>query len=123
VRCGREGPVHRFVATSCNTEGVMGVKQNVQLLLDVFSAIERRNDRRFRDLLDPDFEIHWPPSLPYGGTSRGPRPSAPTWSDTWNPLQPTEVERRMDPRVVGASRRRGGGALATERRHARGRQI
>jgi ketosteroid isomerase-like protein len=81
----------------------MGVKQNVQLLLDVFSAIERRNDRRFRDLLDPDFEIHWPPSLPYGGTSRGPRPSAPTWSDTWNPLQPTEVERRMDPRVVGAS--------------------
>jgi uncharacterized protein len=80
----------------------MGVKENVQLLLDVFSAIELRNDGRFRDLLDPDFEIHWPPSLPYGGIARGPRPAIPTWSETWTPLQPTEMERRMDPRVVAA---------------------
>jgi hypothetical protein len=66
------------------------------LLLDVFSAIERREDQRFRDLVDPDFEIHWPPSLPYGGTARGPRPGVPSWSETWGPLQPTELERNMD---------------------------
>jgi ketosteroid isomerase-like protein len=73
------------------------------LLLDVFSAIERRDDRRFRDLLHPEFEIHWPPSLPYGGTVRGLRPAVPSWSETWDPLQPTELERRMDPRVVAVS--------------------
>lgn len=81
----------------------MGVNENVQLLLDVFRAIEQRDDRRFRELLTPDFEIAWPPSLPYGGRSRGLTPAAPTWGDTWLPLQPTEAERRMDPRVVAAS--------------------
>jgi ketosteroid isomerase-like protein len=81
----------------------MGVKENVKLLLDVFSAIERRDDQRFRELLNPAFEIAWPPSLPYGGTSRGVAPAAPTWGETWLPLQPTEAERRMDPRVVAAS--------------------
>jgi ketosteroid isomerase-like protein len=45
--------------------------------------------------------MHWPPSLPYGGTSRGLQQE--TWSDTWSPLQPTEAERRMEPRVVAAS--------------------
>ncbi len=81
----------------------MGVNENVKLLLDVFGAIERRDDQRFRDLLNPAFEIIWPPSLPYGGTSRGVAPAAPTWGETWLPLQPTEAERRMDPRVVAAS--------------------
>ena len=66
----------------------MGVKENVQLLLDVFRAIELRNDQRFRDLLDPDFELHWPPSLPYGGIARGASPTVPTWSETWTPLPP-----------------------------------
>jgi ketosteroid isomerase-like protein len=80
----------------------MTAQENAQLLLDVFSAIESRNDRRFRDLLAPDFELHWPQSLPYGGITRGPSPSVPTWSETWTPLQPTEIERRMDPRVVAA---------------------
>src|SRR5438105_14999376 len=75
----------------------MRIEENRKLLLRVFSAIEQRNDRRFAELLHPDFEIHWPPSLPYGaGKAR-------TWTETWNPLQPTEVERRMDPRVVAAS--------------------
>jgi len=81
----------------------MGVQENVKLLLDVFSAIDRRDDQRFRELVNPDFEIVWPPSLPYGRTSGGPAPTAPTWSETWVPLQPTEAERRMDPRVVAAS--------------------
>jgi ketosteroid isomerase-like protein len=77
----------------------MTAQENVQLLLDVFSAIESRTDQRFRDLLAPDFELHWPPSLPYGS---GPRPTVPTWSETWTSLQATEMERRMDPRVVAA---------------------
>ena len=81
----------------------MGVKENVKLLLDVFSAIERRDDQRFRELLNPDFEIEWPPSLAYGRTSGDSAATAPTWGETWIPLQPTEVERRMDPRVVAAS--------------------
>lgn len=80
----------------------MSAQENVRLLLEVFSAIERRDDQRFRELLNPDFEIDWPPSLPYG-TSGGPAARAPTWSETWIPLQPTEAERRMDPRVVTAS--------------------
>jgi ketosteroid isomerase-like protein len=75
----------------------MSIEQNRKLVLSVFSAIEKRNDRRFAELLHADFEIHWPPSLPYGvGKGR-------TWSDTWDPLQPTEAERTMEPRVVGAN--------------------
>jgi len=27
----------------------------------------------------------------------------PIWGETWTPLQPTEAERRMDPRVVAAN--------------------
>ena len=49
----------------------------------------------------PIVEMYWPPSLPYGGTARGLQQE--TWSDTWRPLQPTEAERRMEPRVVAAS--------------------
>ena len=75
----------------------MSVAANRNLLLDVFRAIEQRDDRRFRELLHPDFELHWPPSLPYGGSK------ARTWSETWEPFQPGERERRMDPRVVAVS--------------------
>jgi ketosteroid isomerase-like protein len=75
----------------------MSIEENRKLVLSVFNAIEERNDQRFSELLHPDFEIHWPPSLPYGaGKAR-------TWSDTWDSLQPTEVERKMDPRVVAAN--------------------
>jgi ketosteroid isomerase-like protein len=55
----------------------------------------------------PDFEIVWPPSLPYGGTYRDLEASVlqdrPTWAGTWDLLQPTVAERRMDPRIVAAS--------------------
>jgi ketosteroid isomerase-like protein len=84
-------------------ERVMGINENVTLLLDVFRAIEQRDNQRFRELVNPEFEIAWPPSLPYGGTARGLAPAGPTWTETWLPLQPTEAERRMDPRVVAAS--------------------
>ena len=81
----------------------MGVKENVKVMRDIFSAIECRDERRFLELVHPECEMHWPPSLPYGGTARGLQPEGPTWSDTWNPLQPTAAERRMEPRVVAAS--------------------
>ena len=74
----------------------MSVAANRKLLLEVFRAIEQRDDRRFRELLHPVFELHWPPSLPYGGSK------ARTWSETWEPFQSGDTERRMDPRVVAA---------------------
>jgi ketosteroid isomerase-like protein len=83
------------------------VRQNTEVMLEVFRAIERRDARRFAELVHPDFEIQWPPSLPYGGTYRefeaDPRQGRPTWAETWSPLQPTVAERRMDPRIVAAS--------------------
>jgi ketosteroid isomerase-like protein len=81
----------------------MNPNENIKTILEVFSAIERRDDRRFLKLVDPDLEMHWPPSLPYGGTLPIANSSSPTWSETWIPLQPTETERKMDARVVAAS--------------------
>jgi ketosteroid isomerase-like protein len=82
-------------------------RQNARVMLDVFKAVQRRDAQRFAELVHPEFEIHWPPSLPYGGSYRDlevdARQGRPTWSKTWNPLQPTAAERRMDPRVVATS--------------------
>lgn len=76
---------------------------NMQIIREIFSAIERRDLQRLVQLCDPDVEFHWPPVLPYGGTSRGLKTDPPSWGHTWIPLQPTDVERKMDPRVVAAS--------------------
>jgi ketosteroid isomerase-like protein len=89
----------------------MGDKEmNVQAMLEIFHLIETRdpsnqaNTQRGLELLQPDVEFHWPPSLPYGGSSRGLQDTKhPTWGETWTPLQPTKLERRMDPRVVGVN--------------------
>ncbi len=79
---------------------------NVEVMLEVFGAVERRDALRFAELVYPDFEIRWPPSLPYGGSYRDldveARQDRPTWAGTWDPLQPTAAERRMDPRIVAA---------------------
>jgi ketosteroid isomerase-like protein len=80
--------------------------RNVQVMLEIFRALEQRDpnrrnvDEREEALYQPDVEFHWPPALPYGGTFRG--KDAAIWSATWNPLQPTAAERKMDPRVIGA---------------------
>jgi uncharacterized protein len=85
-------------------EAIMSSEEkNVEVMLRIFSAIERRDAQRALELFQPDIEFQWPPSLPYGGTSRGLKLNSPTWVETWDPLQPTEAERRMDPRVVAAS--------------------
>lgn len=80
--------------------------RNVQVILEIFRALEQRDpnrrsvDEREDALYQPDVEFHWPSALPYGGTFRG--KDAAVWSATWNPLQPTAAERKMDPQVIGA---------------------
>jgi ketosteroid isomerase-like protein len=81
----------------------MSASRNVEVMLAIFAAIECRDDQRFAELVQPDLELHWPPSLPYGGSTAGAAPDGPTWGRTWSPLQPGPAERRMDPRVVAAS--------------------
>jgi len=75
----------------------MNANDNTEVMLGIFSAIEGRDFQRLLDLCQPDVEFLWPPSLPYAGGERG------AWAQTWVPLQPTETERRMDPRVVAVS--------------------
>jgi ketosteroid isomerase-like protein len=81
----------------------MSGEQNVEVMQQLFSAIERRDERRVLDLCHADVEFHWPSSLPYGGSFRGLKPDHPTWSQTWDSLQPSAAERKMDFRVVAAN--------------------
>jgi len=78
-------------------------EQNVEVMMEIFNGIERRDPQTRLALFHPNVQFHWPPSLPYGGSSSGLEIEGPTWIDTWNSLQPTGAERRMDPRVVAAS--------------------
>ena len=85
--------------------------EEAQVALDVIRAVEDRDAERLFDLYHDEVEFHEAPSLPYGGSARGKDylreqlTSAPdeTWLGTWGPLQPTESERRMDPRVVAVN--------------------
>jgi len=86
------------------------MQSNVEVVLGVFRAVEERDREALFALYHDDVEFHDAPSLPYGGTVRGKAairaqleaaPEA-TWLGTWGPLQPTEAERKMDPRVFAA---------------------
>lgn len=77
-------------------------EKNVEVMLEVFQAIEHRNQRRMFDLVHTDAEFLWPPSLPYADARR-PKPGGPGWGTTWIPLQPDEDDRRLEPRVVAAN--------------------
>jgi uncharacterized protein len=81
----------------------MSAKDNIEIMLQIFSAIEHRDANRALELFHPDVEFHWPPSLPYGGTYQGLKPDHPTWSQTWDALQPTDAERKMDHRAIAAN--------------------
>ncbi len=86
------------------------MNENVDVVLRTFRAVEQRDVDALFALYHPDVEFHDPPSLPYGGDARGrdeirerlERAPEETWLGTWGPLQPTEAERSMDPRVVAA---------------------
>lgn len=80
----------------------MDVAAVIEIVLESFKAVENRDREATLRLFHPEFEIHWPDSLPYGGTKRGIQPEGITWSGIWDPLQPTASERAMDPRVVAA---------------------
>src|SRR5947207_14077396 len=90
-RCARLSP--------CSDRGPrrdqMSKQENIDIVLAAFSAVERRDDQWFADFAHPDVEFHWPPSLPYGGSFRRGEVETrrgPTWSETWEPLQPTWAE-------------------------------
>jgi ketosteroid isomerase-like protein len=70
-------------------------QKNIEVMLKLFSAVERHDEQKQRALYQPNVEFHWPPSL-YGGSRLG-------WDEIWLPLQPSAAERRLDPRVVAAS--------------------
>jgi len=83
----------------------------VEVVLGAFSALEERDQEKLFALFHDEVEFHEAASLPYGGTMRGKAAfweqlaTAPerTWLGTWDPLQPTAAERRMNPRVVATS--------------------
>jgi ketosteroid isomerase-like protein len=81
----------------------MSTNENVDVIREVFRAIETRNGPRLAELLDPEVEFHWAPALPYGGNIHERASDGPTWAGTWIPLQPTDAEQRMDARIVAAS--------------------
>jgi ketosteroid isomerase-like protein len=75
------------------------------VVLAAFRAVERRDREGLYALYHPDVEFHEAPSLPYGGTVRGKEANRAetAWEQTWDPLQPTDADRAMDPRVVAVA--------------------
>jgi uncharacterized protein len=84
---------------------------NAEVALAVIRAVEERDAEALFELYHDDVELHDAPSLPYSYTARGKSAmreqleTAPetTWLGTWGPLQPTDDERRMDPRVIATN--------------------
>jgi ketosteroid isomerase-like protein len=78
------------------------MSEAAEVVLQAFRAVEGRDYQALIDLYHPEVEFHEAPSLPYGGTSRGKEAVAADlgWLETWGPLQPTEEERRMEPRII-----------------------
>ena len=78
-------------------------ENNIDVMRKLFRAVEEHDPQTLAALCQPDAEFHWPPSLPYGSQGGGARAGGQTWSETWALLQPTEEERKMDPRIVAAN--------------------
>jgi ketosteroid isomerase-like protein len=82
---------------------------NIQTVLNIFRAIEQREPGSaslgpLPELMHPEVELCWPPSLPYGGAYRG-IDGGLAWRAVWDPLQPAPEDREMNPRVLGANER------------------
>lgn len=81
---------------------------DAEVALGVIRAVQERDAERLSELVHDDIQLHDALSLPYGGITEGKasiqeqaeRPSETTWLGTWGPVQPTDAERRMDPRVI-----------------------
>jgi ketosteroid isomerase-like protein len=81
-----------------------GAGECARVVLEAFRAVEERDERRLLELYHPEVEFHWPPSLPYGGSVRAESGTpGQDWLAVWDRLQPSDAERRMDPRVVAAT--------------------
>ena len=78
---------------------VGNVDRNVEIVLACFAAVEERDGERQAKLFHPEAEFLWPPQLPY---SRAHGPRRVGFEEAWDPYQPSEAERRLDPRVVAA---------------------
>jgi uncharacterized protein len=81
------------------------MSDNIEVVLQVFRAVEQRDAHEVISLYHPEVEFYDAPSLPYGGRQMGLEAAignASRWAETWDPLQ-TEAERKMDPRVVAAN--------------------
>jgi len=80
---------------------------NETLVRDLFKAIETRDIDRVLEIYDPEVEFHWPPALPYGGSTRGASSgsSEASWQSVWLPLQPEPSDRHLDPRVIASNDR------------------
>lgn len=84
---------------------------DAEVVLGVIRAVEERDGERLVELYDDQVKLHDAASLPYGGVANGKSSlleqleDAPetTWLGTWGPYQPTEAERRTDPRVISES--------------------
>jgi ketosteroid isomerase-like protein len=74
-----------------------------EAVLAVFAAIEHRDAQALAGACQTDVEFFWPPTLPYGGTTRGLGQRSQGWVVYWDRLQPTAALRRLDPRVVAAT--------------------
>ena len=71
-------------------------------VLAAIAAVEQRDLDRLARLYDPGVRFHWPPGLPYSGRYEGKELATMTqrFSSVWQPLQPAEEQRRMEPSVV-----------------------
>jgi ketosteroid isomerase-like protein len=84
------------------------MNRECEVALAAIRAVEERDAETLFGLCHVEVEFHEAPTLPYGGSSRGKEfvrrqldeePER-TWLGTWEPLQQTVRERRMDPRVI-----------------------
>jgi SnoaL-like domain len=76
-----------------------------ETVLAAINAVEARDLNRLAALYDPGIAFDWQPGLPYSGHYQGGHIATMTerFASVWEPLQPTEEERRMDPSVLATA--------------------
>jgi uncharacterized protein len=77
----------------------------VDVVLQVFRSVEERNPQLALEVYHDEVEFHWPPPLPYAGSSYGLPATlgrSPGWAQTWDPFQ-SEAERGLGARIIAAS--------------------